>query len=64
MFMVFIDLIILFIAFAVDSFFPTVIIWVLLNIFNITGTLTFWSIWLACGLIDFLILLITYIRSK
>lgn len=64
MLMVFIDLVVLFIAMAVDSFLPTVIIWILLNIFNMIGTLTFWSIWLVCGLIDFLILLITYIRSK
>jgi hypothetical protein len=51
-------LVLLFIVVAVDSFLPAVIIWILLNIFNMTGTLTFWSIWLACGLFDLLIALV------
>lgn len=45
------------IAVIVDSFLPSVIIWILLNILNMTGTLTFWSIWLVCGLLDLLIAL-------
>ena len=45
------------IAIIVDSFLPSVIIWILLNILNMTGTLTFWSIWLVCGLLDLLIAL-------
>ena len=56
--MLFAVLIILFIVVAVDSFLPAIIIWILLNIFNMTGTLTFWSIWLGCGLFDLLITLI------
>lgn len=56
--MLFAILIILFIVVAVDSFLPAIIIWILLNIFNMTGTLTFWSIWLGCGLLDLLIALI------
>ena len=56
--MLFAILIILFIVAAVDSFLPAIIIWILLNIFNMTGTLTFWSIWLGCGLFDLLIALI------
>lgn len=51
-------LIILFIVVAVDSFLPAIIIWILLNIFNMIGTLTFWSIWFGCGLFDLLIALI------
>ena len=53
----FIAIIILFIAITIDSFLPSVIIWILLNILNMTGTLTFWSIWLICGLLDLLIAL-------
>ena len=56
--MLFAVLIILFIVVAVDSFLPAIIIWILLNIFNMTGTLTFWSIWFGCGLFDLLIALI------
>ena len=55
---IFIELIMFFIMVAVHSFIPSVIIWILLNIFNMTGTLTFWSIWLGCGLFDLLIALI------
>ena len=55
--MLFAVLIILFIVVAVDSFLPAIIIWILLNIFNMTGTLTFWSIWLGCSLFDLLIAL-------
>ena len=55
--MLFTALIVLFIVVAVDSLLPAIIIWILLNIFNITGTLTFWSIWLGCGLFDLLIAL-------
>lgn len=51
-------LVLLFVIIAVESFLPAVIIWILLNIFNITGTLTFWSIWLACGLFNLLIALV------
>lgn len=55
--MLFAALAFLFTGVAVDSFLPAVIIWILLNIFNMTGTLTFWSIWLGCGLFDLLIAL-------
>ena len=55
--MLFAVLIILFIVVAVDSLLPAIIIWILLNIFNMIGTLTFWSIWLGCGLLDLLIAL-------
>ena len=55
--MLFAVLIILFIVAAVDSFLPAIIIWILLNIFNMTGTLTFWSLWFCCGLFDLLIAL-------
>jgi hypothetical protein len=54
----FVFIVLLFFAVAVYSFLPAVIIWILLNIFNITGTLTFWSIWLACGLFYSLIALL------
>lgn len=57
LFMLFAALIALFIIVAVDSLLPAIIIWILLNIFNITGTLTFWSIWFVCGLFDLLIAL-------
>ena len=57
LFMLFAALIVLFIMVAVDSFLPAIIIWILLNIFNMTGTLTFWSIWFGCGLFDLLIAL-------
>lgn len=56
--MLFAVLIILFIVVAVYSLLPAIIIWILLNIFNITGTLTFWSIWLGCCLFDLLIALV------
>ena len=56
--MLFAALIALFIVVAVDSLLPAIIIWILLNIFNMTGTLTFWSIWLGCGLFDLLIALV------
>ena len=56
--MLFAALIALFIVVTVDSLLPAIIIWILLNIFNMTGTLTFWSIWLGCGLFDFLIALV------
>ena len=56
--MLFAILIILFIVVAVDSLLPAIIIWILLNIFNMIGTLTFWSIWLGCGLFDLLIALV------
>ena len=55
--MLFAVLIILFIVVAVDSLLPAIIIWILLNIFHMIGTLTFWSIWLGCGLLDLLIAL-------
>ena len=55
--MLFTALIVLFIVVAIDSLLPAIIIWILLNIFNMTGTLTFWSIWLGCGLFDLLIAL-------
>ena len=55
--MLFAVLIILFIVAAVDSILPAIIISILLNIFNMTGTLTFWSIWFGCGLLDLLIAL-------
>ena len=58
LFLLFAALVLLFIIIAVDSFLPAVIIWILLNIFNMTGTLTFWSIWLACGLFYLLITLV------
>lgn len=56
--MLFAVFIILFIVVAVYSLLPAIIIWILLNIFNMTGTLTFWSIWLGCGLFDLLIALV------
>ena len=56
--MLFAILIILFIVVAVDSLLPAIIIWILLNIFNMIGTLTFWSIWLGWCLFDLLIALI------
>ena len=56
--MLFTALIVLFIVVAIDSLLPAIIIWILLNIFNMTGTLTFWSIWLGCGLFDLLIALV------
>ena len=52
---IFIELIIFFIIVVVHSFIPSVIIWILLNIFNMTGTLTFLSIWIIYSLIRFLI---------
>ena len=58
LFMLFAALIALFIIVAIDSLLPTIIIWIVLNIFNMTGTLTFWSIWFGCGLFDLLIALI------
>ena len=57
LFMLFAALIVLFIMVAIDSLLPAIFIWILLNIFNITGTLTFWSIWFGCGLFDLLIAL-------
>ena len=57
LFMLFAALIALFIMVAIDSLLPAIFIWILLNIFNITGTLTFWSIWFGCGLFDLLIAL-------
>ena len=57
LFMLFAALIALFIVVTVDSLLPAIIIWILLNIFNMTGTLTFWSIWFCCGLFDLLIAL-------
>lgn len=51
----FVELVLLFIMIAVNSFLPSVIIWILLNIFNITGTLTFWSVWLIYSLLSLLI---------
>ena len=57
LFMLFAALIALFIMAAIDSLLPAIFIWILLNIFNITGTLTFWSIWFVCGLFDLLIAL-------
>lgn len=56
--MLFTVLIVLFIMVAIDSLLPTIIIWIVLNIFNMTGTLTFWSIWFGCGLFDLFIALI------
>ena len=58
LFMLFAALIALFIIVAIDSLLPTIIIWIVLNIFNMTGTLTFWSIWFGCGFFDLLIALI------
>ena len=58
LFMLFAALIALFIIVAIDSLLPTIIIWIVLNIFNMTGTLTFWSIWFGCGLFYLLIALI------
>lgn len=55
--MLFTALIVLFIVVAIDSLLPAIIIWILLNIFNMTGTLTFLSIWFICGLFDLLIAL-------
>ena len=55
--MLFTALIVLFIVVAIDSLLSAIIIWILLNIFNMTGTLTFWSIWFICGLFDLLIAL-------
>lgn len=52
---IFIELIIFFIIVAVHSFIPSVIIWILLNIFNMTGTLNFLSIWIIYSLIKLLI---------
>ena len=57
LFMLFAALIALFIMIAIDSLLPAIFIWILLNIFNITGTLTFGSIWFGCGLFDLLIAL-------